>query len=151
MRVVGSRRGATFVDALITIFLLGIIGLILSATFPTGFSCTRQAREYKVATAIAQRKVEQLRALNFESMTGPLLQAGGTVDSPAITYPFSFTSVDSVDSELPGGVGTVDIADAGPGLTRVVVTVSWKRDGAGARRSITLTTLFADKRTRALS
>lgn len=151
MQTIASRRGGTLIDLLVTVFLLGVTGLIFSSAFPPAFSCLRQAREYRMATAIAQRKVEQLRSLNFESITPVLLLAGGVVDAPAASTRLTFTSVDRVDEELPGGVGILEIENAGPGLTRVTVTVSWRQDGDGNLRSTTLNTLFADRRTRGLN
>ena len=160
MRTLKSRRGTTLVDLMVTIFLLGMAGVIFAATFPMGFACSRKAQAYKTATAIAQRKIEQLRAMNYESLTQPLLQSAGTIDSEPTGSPYSFTSVDGVADQLTLGTGALEISDVTisptgaleisdvtTSLKRVQVTVSWQ-DKNSTVRSVQLTTLFADKRTR---
>ncbi len=69
MKIIKSRRGTGLIEVIISIFLLGAVGIIFAVTFMSGFKCTRQAKECKTATAIAQRKMEQLRALSYESLT----------------------------------------------------------------------------------
>jgi type II secretory pathway pseudopilin PulG len=134
---------------MIAVFLLGTTGAIFSAAFPTAISASRQAQEFKVATAIAQRKMEQLRSMNYESLTRPLLTTAGVIDS-ADSGPYTFTSVDTVASQLTSGAGTLTITDVASGLKRVRVSVSWLSK-SDAPRSIQMTSLIADKRPRAVN
>lgn len=151
MRGLKSRRGAGLVDVMMTLLVLSIAGVIFSATYPAGFSCSRRAQEYKLATAIAQRKMEQLRATNYESLTQPLLHQAGVIDSDSVTSPYSFTSVDSLSAHLTQGSGTIAVEDLSASLKRVKVTVRWQSRTEASPRSIELTTVFADKRARRLS
>lgn len=148
MQVVRGKRGAGLIDAILTLFLLGIVGAIFSATFPIGISCSRQAQDYKTATAIAQRKMEQLRAKDYESITQPLM-AGTIIDEDSETLPpFFFTSIDSVADQLSSGTGEIDIQDVTSDTKSVQVTVKWRGSSAPTARSVRLTTLITDKRTR---
>jgi hypothetical protein len=147
MNTLRSKRGVSLVDMMVTVFLLATAGVIFAASFPTGYACSRKAQEYKLATAIAQRKMEQLRATNYESLTQLLMQSAGTIDAEPTDSPYSFTSVDSVAGQLTQGTGTVEIADMTSSLRQVAVTVSWQ-DKNSVTRSVRLTTVFADRRTR---
>ena len=147
VRVLGSRRGAGLVDALATILIMGMTGVVFSTTFPASFGCSRQAQEYKIATAIAQRKMEQLRGMEYESLSQPLLLAAGLIDQTATASPYSFTSVDSLADQLPQGEGSLSVTDISADQRRVIETLSWLAK-TGQTRSVQLTTLFADKRTR---
>jgi hypothetical protein len=138
----------SIVDVIVTIFLLGACGVVFSTTFPTGFQASRQAQHYKVASAIAQRKMEQLRPISYQSLGYNLLATSEIIDKTGGTLPYYFTEIDSLQSQLPDGIGELLIEDV-PNyeLKRVTVTVKW-RGVTGVTRSVQLTTVFADKRAR---
>ncbi|OFX14578.1 MAG: hypothetical protein A2Z18_11310 [Armatimonadetes bacterium RBG_16_58_9] len=148
MKVASKRRGTGLVDAIVTLFLLGVAGAVFSAIFPTGLKASRQAQEYKVAASIAQRKMEQIRAMPYESLTSVNLRASGTVDPDDTESPYSFTEVDSVAGQLTVGTGSISIYQEDADTKRVRVTMNWEGPPGSADRSITLTTLCADKRPR---
>jgi type II secretory pathway pseudopilin PulG len=147
LRRLRSRRGVNLIDVMITLFLVGVIGVFFSATFPFGLSSSGQAEQYKLATSIAQRKMEQLRALKYESLTQPILQQTEIIDADSTTLPYSFSTVDNVPSKLPEGVGFVSITDEdiSRGIKRVEVTVKWSHT-SDKTRSVVLKTLFSEKR-----
>lgn len=149
MVAIRSRRGAGLIDLIVTVFLLGTTGAIFSAAFPTSISASRQAQEYKMATAIAERKMEQLRSLPYESLNRPLLASAGVIDT-ADSGSFTFTSVDNVASQLASGTGTLTITDVASGVKRVRISVSWLSK-SDSQRSIQMTSLVADKRPRAVN
>lgn len=151
LRKLQSKRGAGLVDVMVTLFLLSVAGIVFSATFPAAFTCSRKSQEYKLGTAIAQRKMEQLRAMNYESLTEPLLHQAGVIDSGSMSSPYTFTSVDSLATHLTSGKGTISVIDVNGHLKKVEVTITWQSRTESSPRSITLTTYFADKRTRSLS
>lgn len=146
MLVINNKRGAGIVDAIVTLFLLGVVGAIFTAVFPVSISCSRQAQEYKTATTIAQRKMEQLRAINYESITQPLM-AGRIIDSDSTTSPYSFTSIDSIADQLPSGTGKIDVDEVGD-IKYITVTVRWQGPSTPSTRNVQLTTLIVDRRTR---
>ena len=147
MSILRSRRGAGLVDVIATVLILGTTGAIFATVFPASFACSSQAQEYKLAAAIAQRKMEQLRGIEFESLTQPLLLAAGVIDGNPTTAPYSFTSVDSLSGQLRGATGNLSVIDVGTDRRRVTVTLSW-RAKTGQDRTIQLTSLFADRRPR---
>lgn len=144
-----SRRGTTLVDAMFATALLAMAGIIFAASFPTGTTCTRRARDMKIATSIAQRKIEQFRAINYESLTSALLLSAGMVDNTSTGPGYSFTSVDGVADSLSKGQGTIILTDKSTDTKSIVVTVSWREAASSRTRSVTLTTYISDKRTRA--
>lgn len=146
--MIRSKRGSLLMDVMITVFLLGVAGAIFSSTYPAGIASARKAQNYKVALAIAQKKMEQLRAMNYESLSHPLLVAVGAIDSSPGSVPYEFTQVDSVDDKLPDGVGRLTVEDVNSTVRRVIVTVTWQDKTGAPARAVTLTSLFADKRTR---
>lgn len=150
MRLVGSRRGAGLVDVMLTLFLLGVAGMIFAASFPVCFRATRQAQEYKLAAAISQKKMEQLRAMNYESLTSSHLQSASVVDSTSVSSPYSFTAIDGVGTALPLGTGEITIEDVGSDTRKVTVSMSWKGPGEVTRTMETVS-LFVDRRTRKIS
>jgi len=146
-----SRRGSTLVDLMVTVFLLGVAGIIFSATLPSGIACTRKAQNYKLAVALAQNKIEQLRAMNYESLTITNLHAAGAVDSTPTSSPYSFTQVDAIANQLPSGTGTLTVQNVSGTVKMVQVTVTWQDKTGAPARTVTLTGTFADKRTRVVS
>lgn len=149
MSVVRSnRRGSTLLDAVVTLMLTALVGLMFAALYPAATSCSRQAQEYKIATALAQRKMEQIRSFKYEVLTPSVLFANGVIDSEAGGSPHSFTTVDGVASKLAQGTGAVDITDAESDMKRVTVTVSWTSSSRSVPRSVRLTTYVVDRRTR---
>jgi len=136
------------VDLIATLFILAITGLIFSSTFSAGFACLGQSKEYKVASAIAQQKMEQLRTMNYESLDQPLLLSAGAIDADPTTSPYSFTQVDNVAGKLRQGTGTLRIETVSADVKRVRITVSWMSRTGNPQRSVQVSTLFADKRTR---
>jgi len=147
VKIVRSRRGAGLVDVIVTVMILAATGTIFATVFPASLACSSNAQEYKLATAIAQRKIEQLRTMEYESLTQPLLLAAGVIDNFPTSSPYSFTSVDGVGNLLRQGVGTLSIAEAAADQRLVSVTVSWQAK-TGQARTVQLTTLFADRRPR---
>jgi type II secretory pathway pseudopilin PulG len=133
---------------MLTVFVLGIIGTIFSATLPTAVKSSGQAQHYKIATAIAQRKMEQLRAMDYESLNAVHLTAAGVVDPDCASSPYTFTQIDNLAASLPGGTGTVTVEDVEADVKQVQVSITWTGVSSTRSRSINLTALFADRRVR---
>jgi type II secretory pathway pseudopilin PulG len=147
MVVIKNKRGVGLLDLTLTVALLAISGVIFSAAFPTAFSASRQAQEYKIATAIATEKAEQLRAMHYESLTRSLLASAGIIDAD---NGYSFTERDAIASQLCSGTGAIEITDVTADVKRVRITVSWLSK-QNTTRSVQITTLIADKRPRAVT
>lgn len=136
------------VDLMVTVFLLAVTGVVFSATYPSGIACTRKAQDYKIALAVAQKKMEQLRAMNYESLTHASLFSAGVIDSSPDDSPYTFTQVEGLSGRLSGGEGELVVEDASETVRLTRVTVYWRDKTGAPTRSVTLTSFFTDKRTR---
>lgn len=143
-----GRRGAGLVDAIVTMFLVTLVSLAFSAIYPTASSCSRQAQEYKTATAVAQQKMEQLRGLKYELLTPDVLTTSGVIDPATGGNQFTFTTVDKLTDKLTKGAGTLEIDDRTNDMKKVIVTVSWVSSSRSVPRSFQLTSYITDMRTR---
>src|SRR3972149_8690445 len=104
-----NRQGSGMVDAIVTLMLLALAGLLFSATFPSGFNAVRQGGETKKAVALAQMKIEQVKARSYESIEYTNLLAANLIDASPSTSPYSFTSVDNLTSSLASATGTLTV------------------------------------------
>ncbi|MEN6519898.1 MAG: hypothetical protein ABFD46_01940 [Armatimonadota bacterium] len=143
-----GNRGVGLIDVMITAMLLGMAGIIFAATFPSGLSMLRQTQETKKAVELAQKKLEQIKALGYESLSYGNLRAANAIDEDQAASPYIFTQVDNLDSAIPSSVGKLDISNYSEsgisGVKKISVTINW-RSGT-INRSITLQTIIADKR-----
>jgi len=137
-------RGAGLVDVIVTLMLLSIAGIVFTATFPSGFSALRQSEETKKAVALAQQKMEQVKAMGYESLSYANLRAANAIDADPNTSPYEFTSVDNLSSSLASATGTLEISDYSEGVKQIITVIRWK--SGGITRSVTVRTLIADKR-----
>lgn len=151
MAYLRRKRGGALIDVIFTLFILGTIGTIFSATLPTAIKSSKQAQQYKIATAIAQRKMEQLRAMNYESLTQPHLASAQVIDPDSYSSPYEFTDVDNLTTQLPGGAGTLTVTDVVGDARQVQVTISWDGPQGTGTRNVSLNGLFADRRVRAVN
>jgi Tfp pilus assembly protein PilV len=138
-----NKRGSMLMDVMVTVLLLSIAGVMFSASFPSGIACTRKAQNYKIALAIAQKKMEQLRGSGYASLTRDGLMANQFIDSSPTSSPYSFTQREAVASKLPQGTGSLAISDYSSIVRRVEIKISW-RDKSGVR-TITLSSMFAHR------
>jgi hypothetical protein len=98
---------------------------------------------------LAQQKIEQIRALPYESVSYASLRDTGVVDASPTQAPFSFTQVDNLAAQLPQGSGTITISQPATDLRRVDVTVSWGGTVQG-NNQVTVSTLIANMENRVL-
>lgn len=139
-----GRRGVGLIDVMITLSLLAIAGVVFVSTFPAGFSALRQTEETKKAVELAQKKLEQVKALGYESLSYTNLRAANAIDEDQTTSPYKFTSVDNLVSALPASQGRLEITNYASGIKKISVTVNWV--SGGNNRSVVVNTLIADKR-----
>lgn len=143
--ILSSRRGAGLVDVMVTVFLVAMAGLIFATAFPAATSCSRQAQEYKIATSLAQMKMEQLRSLKYELDNTTYLSTNGILDADTTD---SFTNVGHIAEQLTNGTGTLELEDIADDMIKITVTVSWISSSRAINRSVKLITYVVDKRTR---
>ncbi|MES2462374.1 MAG: prepilin-type N-terminal cleavage/methylation domain-containing protein [Armatimonadota bacterium] len=146
------RCGFSLIEVLFGIFLLAVAGIVFSALYPLGTKMTASARYRGQAIRIARGQMESLRRVALDSgkldyirnkdvasLKTKLDVNEAVVDSSATAASLTFTGVplsagETVNTILPGGVGTFTVTADSPATERTIlkVTVSWK-DSFGTR------------------
>lgn len=147
LRFLRNRRGVGLVDVMVTVAVACIAGAIFGTAFPSGISTIRQSGDNAIATSIAQKKFEQLRALGYESINYTIMRQANPpiIDEGDGSLPYTFTGIDSLAGQLPGATGTINVTDESATVKRIVITVNYS--GPNNRtRNVVLRTLISDQR-----
>lgn len=118
-------KGFTFLETLIVLGLLAVaISVFLAIWFIA--SVNNEVNQSSIASGIALRKMEELRATPFSSLPG--------------SGPFS----DPQLSRLPNATATISVSDylATSSIKQIIVDVSWSR--GTTTRAYRLDSLFTD-------
>lgn len=137
-------RGVTLIEVMSTTMLLAMTVLMGLAMFPLSRFLQDRSGGMSTASAILQRKLEQIRRLDASRLNTTGLSAAGYVDPGSTGSALSFTSQDRVSEQLRGGAGVLTLTGAGSDLVRVDVTVSWT-EMRGLRKQVVGSTYVADK------
>jgi hypothetical protein len=148
MRLLRRKSGAIFIDAMLGVYILAILGLMFAAITMAALISRTMADERTKAATIVNRQLESLKNVGYGNLTYTGLRYYGLIDQNPTAQPFSFSGVGSaterVSELLPSGTGAVTVADVSASLRQVTVTVSWEsRTGA---RTVTASTRMAQLR-----
>jgi len=138
-----GRKGIGLLDVVLATFLLGVCGLVLTASFASAYTVLRQSDGYNMATRVCREEMEAVRGLGYSRLNPASLAAAGVVDPDQVGSPYSIAQAKNLGSSLPEGEGDLTISDESTGLKRVVVVVRW-RAADGCLRAVTVTSLVAD-------
>ncbi len=120
-----NQLGFTLVELLITITVMGIIGIGIAGLFYSVQYTQRQSLYHDSATRAAQRQVEILRNSSYNNLVNG--------------QPITFTS--DLPDILPGNKsGTVLVSEPNPGVKRVDVTVTYY--DSGRQRQVKVSSLI---------
>jgi Tfp pilus assembly protein PilV len=143
------QRGFSFIEVLCGVFLVACCASIVSAAMPVATVGRTKSAYVNTATSVAQRQIEEARAVGYANLNGTSLFNAGIVDNatPLASGAFSFTATDSdagdnVSRVLPGGQGTLRVEQVDQDLRRVTVVVTWVE--RGITRTYTVGTLVAN-------
>lgn len=125
VRLNRRTNGFTLIEALITIFIIGIAFLLYYSAMRNTY-LSRDARDEEIALHIAAGKMEDLRAGGYAAL------------------PSSGSFSDSQLSSLPSSAASMTIADYNAQTKEVTVTVSWTEPAVGTSRNVTLSTLITN-------
>lgn len=117
-------RGFTLVEVTVSIFVIGVM-LVASATLLRGVPASRLTLDQNIALAVAQNKLETLRAGGYAAL------------------PTTSTFVDTALSALASSTGNITVTAYNSKTKKVDVSVSWREADATAH-SIALTTLITE-------
>jgi prepilin-type N-terminal cleavage/methylation domain-containing protein len=132
--------GFTLIESAIAIFIL-LVGLVaVIAFFPFGIKIVGESQSETFAANLAQSKVEELKATNYDSLAVGTIEAKHRLSSDASDPLYDYqrqTIVQTVDSNL--NTNATDV-----GLKKVTITVYWISSIAHAERSYSMSTLVSD-------
>jgi prepilin-type N-terminal cleavage/methylation domain-containing protein len=120
-----NRSGLSLIEVMIAVMVLSFAVATFAPLYPISMRMRSKAENVSRATALAQQKIEQVRALPYTSLTYSSLQTTSVIDASPSTSPYSFTSVDGLASKLPQGTGTLTLSTPATDLKRVDVTITW--------------------------
>lgn len=124
--------------------ILGLTVLLATAIFPLSHFLQDRSGSYSRASAILQRKMEQVRVLEPSQTHYDGLRSAGIIDAGAAGNTHSFTATDQVSAQLLEGTGTVTLTNPQSDLVRVDVEVRWKGT-RGMENRVAAMTYLADK------
>ena len=115
-----KKRGFSFIEILISLFVLGIVIVTISTIFFYGFNSTNRTRQVALATQIAHEEMESIRNMKFENV----LVLGSTFSHDLF-------------SKLDNGAGALFIQD-GPGsdIKKITIRVSWDYRGESKSKNL---------------
>ncbi len=130
MRILKNKRGAMFIDVLVGVYILAIVGLIYAATIGMAVVSQAKADNTTKATMVINRQLEAVRNLGYLGITHDALYTNGLIDNSPASPPYSITNIgDSgkrISDVLKNGSGSMDIVDSGLSTKQVSVTVTWQ-------------------------
>lgn len=149
VRIQRHRRGHTLMEALFAAMLVVVCALIFAATMPTANNSRAKADLNNIATSLAQKQAEAIKAQGYANATPTQLLTLGLIDSttPTSTDTYAFTNSDNAALDnparvLPQGRGFVTVTQVDTDLRRIIILVQWS--DRGQTRSMQLGTLIAN-------
>lgn len=142
-----KRRGFTWIEVLVAVFIISLSAITLVALFPMSAKTQNMVGDYNQASSLIQHKIDQMRAVGYGRCNYTELKNAGIIDATPTNSPFSFYTVDTLDDMFPNATGTVTVADNTSADSRVsekqvTVTITWSgssmRQGNGTLSTTTL-------------
>ena len=142
------RRGFTVLEVTLALIIFTMMTLLFGAVLPMAARSTKHSGSYSLATALAQRKIDQLRVAGysrlFDGSDGTALSkllAQKVVSSQTAAGVYDFTPLDHLVGDggifPPGSTGTLTVADGYNGVPAgnvavVTVKISWTGTAPGS-------------------
>lgn len=143
------RRGFTFAETLLSVFIVASAATIVGATMPVATMSKTKAAYGSLAANYAQKQIEQMKMLGYQNLNATRLSAAGLIDSatPTSGTTFSMANTDNafgghVGAILPSGTASMTLTQEANELRRIVIIVNWNE--RGNTRSYTVGTLVAN-------
>ena len=117
MKQKAKRKGFTLIDVIIAIALVGIATLAVGLIYP-GLRLSELSREQIIANSVAQKKMEELKAVQFDSL---VLESGVPfADAELIKLKNSSASYTVSEYDINGDLSGDD------DVRLITVTVIWQ-------------------------
>ncbi len=124
MSILNNKTGITLIEIMISITLLavGILGVIQA--FPRGLAAEKDIELITIAEQLAQAKIEQLTATNYDEIAPGALESAVHVSSNPASPLYDFlrsSTITLVDSNLNSsvtdmGLKTISVSISRPGV-----------------------------------
>ena len=139
------RRGMTLIEIMLGVFVLSMTIVTTTAMFSSSALLRNRSGSYSRAATTLNRKLEQIRKLDADSITVSGLQTLGIIDAPSGEgSSYSFNAIDSLSSSFVQPSSTLTLSGVGSDLVQVSVSLSW-RGYRGKQETVSATTYVADK------
>ncbi len=144
-----ARRGTTLIEIMAAVFVLALTVIAAGALFPLSATMRDRSGSFSRASAVMQRKLEQVRKLEVDDITTSNLRSLGIVDQNFAyvsggTGFYYFTTVDKLAEDFPQPSGYLIFTGLNTDLVRADVYLSWV-SYTGKRYWQKATTLLTDK------
>lgn len=120
-KITGDSLGFTLIEIVIaiSIFSIGVIAVL--NLFPKGLRLSQESKELSVATNLAQEKIEEYLAKNYDEIPTGIIEAKSRVDNDPNSQFYAYQrTVESafIDSDLNDSISNID-------FKKIVVTIYW--------------------------
>lgn len=124
------RRGLSLLELMVALAVFAVAFLMLLAVFPTAARAVRQGEDRMVATFLAERRLEELRAADFDTVVDGFAEVPVESSNAGVANLVTYTVQTDVEN----------VAGFEPDLKSVRVVVSWNGERA---RWVEVTTYVA--------
>ena len=139
-----KKQGFTLVEAAIAMMIVAAAAGVFFALMPMSFKTGKMVGSYQQASSLLQHKVDQMRGVGYGRLTYDELRDAGIIDSSPSSQPYSFKSVDGLNSIYSVPTATIRITDYSTSIKRVTVTLVWTGSSMQqGRGDMTVTALIA--------
>lgn len=144
------QRGSVFIEALVSLFVLGMGAAAFFALLPTMQASKIIAGNQTVALQMSNRMIEQIQLLSTRDLNAATLSKLNLINPNQTSQPYNFSRVPLDEASryspaqvLRNGQGRMRITELESGAMRVEITISWMSE-AGRLASITTGTIVGD-------
>lgn len=139
-----ALQAFSLVEVMVALFIVAAGAVMYYALMPMSFKTGAMVSNYQQASSLVQHKIDQLRGVGYGRLTYAELRNAGIIDSSPTTAPFTFKTVDNLNSVFPQTTATISVSDFSASIKQVTVTLTWT--GASSKQgngTLSATTLVA--------
>lgn len=98
---------------------------VFFALLPMSFKTGKMVGTHQQAASLIQHKVDQMRGVGYGRLTYAELRDAGIIDATPSTQPYSFKTVDGLNSIYSVPTATINITDYNTNVKQVRVNLVW--------------------------
>ena len=120
-KITRDSLGFTLIEIVIAISIFSIGVMAVLNLFPKGLRLSQESKELSVATNLAQEKIEEYLAKNYDEIPTGIIEAKSRVDNDPNSQFYAYQRmVESafIDSDLNDSISDTD-------FKKIVVTIYW--------------------------